>query len=219
MFPDGKPINAMTFDFDMLGSRIRARQSGDGRILVAIAGAPASGKSTLAEKLCDHLGGDAGGAAVVPMDGFHFDNAILEERGRLARKGAPDTFDVGGLRRILLALRADDGEDVYVPVFDRGLEISRGAARCIAPHHRMVLVEGNYLLLDQPPWNRIAPLFDLSIYLDVAGDVLRTRLIDRWRGFGFAPEEALQKALGNDLPNTQTVTSLSRKADITLGAG
>ncbi|KJE35771.1 nucleoside triphosphate hydrolase [Thalassospira sp. HJ] len=204
----------MTPDLDHLAEAIRARHADGGRILVAIVGAPASGKSALSDRLYHHLGGDKAGAAVVPMDGFHFDNGILEERGLLARKGAPETFDVGGLKRTLLALRDTQDEDVYVPLFDRNLEISRGSARAITPRHKIILVEGNYLLLDQAPWTQLHHLFDLSIYLEVPEETLRERLIDRWRGYGFDDTTATHKTTSNDLPNAQTVIHGTGIADI-----
>lgn len=165
------------------------------------------------------LGGDEAGVAIMPMDGFHFDDAILKDRGLLSRKGAPDTFDVGGLKRILHALREDVDDPVYVPVFDRELEISRGSARAISKRHRIILVEGNYLLLKQSPWDQLATLFDLSIYLDVPEETLRTRLIERWEGFGFDHKTAFNKAMGNDIPNAQTVVKLTGLADIRITNG
>jgi len=158
-------------------------------------------------------------SAVVPMDGFHFDNAILEDRGLLPRKGAPETFDVGGLKRTLIALRDTPDEDIYVPLFDRSLEISRGSARVITPRHEIILVEGNYLLLDQAPWNQLHNLFDLAIYLDVPEETLRARLMDRWRSFGFDDDGARAKAETNDLPNALTVARHSKPADIMVKGG
>lgn len=153
------------------------------------------------------------------MDGFHFDNAVLEERDLLERKGAPETFDVGGLKRTLVALRDTPNEDVCVPLFDRTLEISRGSARMITPDHKIILVEGNYLLLDQTPWNQLHGLFDLSIYLDVTEEKLRARLMERWRSFGFDDDGARAKAETNDLPNAITVARLSKLADIVVTGG
>ncbi|MCC9620572.1 nucleoside triphosphate hydrolase [Thalassospira sp. MA62] len=198
-----------------LSNRISAVQSGNERVLVAITGAPASGKSTLTEQLRQHMGGDGAGVAIVPMDGFHFDDAILDANGTRARKGAPHTFDVNGLYRTLCAIRSDD-QDVYVPVFDRKIELSRAAARGITPHHRIILIEGNYLLLDQAPWDKLGGLFDLSIYLDVPEDTLRHRLIARWHEHGFDAASAITKAERNDLPNAQTVRQHSKTADIVL---
>tara|TARA_R110000868_G_scaffold334991_1_gene595663 strand:- start:146 stop:772 length:627 start_codon:yes stop_codon:yes gene_type:complete len=194
----------MTPDIDTLTQMIRDKQFGDRRILVAIVGAPASGKSTLSERLHHHLGGDEAGAVVVPMDGFHFDDAILAERDLLARKGAPETFDVGGFKRILDAIRADN-DDVYVPVFDRNLELSRGSARGVLQRHRIVLIEGNYLLLDQAPWDRLRDLFDITLFINVALKTLEQRLIDRWLSHGYDEQSARTKALGNDIPNAHRV--------------
>ncbi len=199
----------MTPDIDILTAMIRDRQIGDRRLLVAIAGAPASGKSTLSERLHHHLGGDEAGAVVVPMDGYHFDDAILSARGLLPRKGAPETFDTGGFKRTLEAIRTDD-DDVYVPVFDRHLELSRGSARCVSKRHRIVLVEGNYLLLNQSPWNQLAGLFDLTLFIDTPLAVLEKRLFQRWLDHGHDQPSARQKALDNDIPNARTVAEYSK---------
>ena len=102
------------------------------RVVCAIAGAPASGKSTLAETLVERLNADGPGtAALLPMDGFHFDDLHLVPAGLRPRKGAPETFDVGGLRHALLRLREASEPFVAVPVFDRAVEIARAGARLI----------------------------------------------------------------------------------------
>lgn len=207
----------MTPDIDTLTAMIRDKQIGDRRLLVAIAGAPASGKSTLSERLHHHLGGDEAGAVVVPMDGYHFDDAILSERGLLPRKGAPETFDTGGFKRTLDAIR-DDIDDVYVPVFDRHLELSRGSARCVTQSHRIVLVEGNYLLLSRSPWNQLASLFDLTLFIDIPLPVLERRLVQRWLDHGHDEPSARQKASDNDIHNAHTVQKGSVLADITITA-
>ena len=118
-----------------------------GRIIVALAGPPGSGKSTLAESLVESLNADVPGCAtVLPMDGFHYDDLYLTPAGLRPRKGAPETFDVGGLRHTLLRLKSRDEEHVAVPIFDRQLEIARAGARLIAKATPIILVEGNYLL-------------------------------------------------------------------------
>ena len=118
------------------------------RRILAIAGAPGSGKSTLAETLATRLNAlQPGRAALCPMDGFHYDDAVLDARGRRPWKGAPDTFDVGGLRAILSRLRARDEAEVAVPVFDRRLEIARAGAAIIPQAADTIICEGNYLLL------------------------------------------------------------------------
>lgn len=185
------------------------------RIIVAIAGPPGSGKSTLAEALVDALNARAADCAVVfPMDGFHYDNAILEPRGLLPRKGAPETFDVAGYRAFLERLGASPDSAVAVPVFDRDLELSRAAARIIEPRHRIVLTEGNYLLLDDPPWQNLRSLFGRTVFLDVPAETLRERLIGRWLHYGFDPEAARAKAEGNDMVNARLVIDRSAAADL-----
>ncbi|WP_428425062.1 nucleoside triphosphate hydrolase [Pararhizobium sp.] len=126
------------------------------RRTVAIAGPPGSGKSTLAGGIDRALNAKSPGyAGVVPMDGFHFDDEILVRRGIRHLKGAPETFDSDGFLHMLKRLRSNDAEEVAVPVFDRGLEISRGGARIIPRSIRAVIVEGSYLLLDQDRWNQL----------------------------------------------------------------
>lgn len=181
------------------------------RSIIAIAGPPGSGKSTLAEELA--AGSDD--AAVLPMDGFHFDDAILRGRGRLPWKGAPDTFDVGGLTATLKRLLADE-DDVAVPIFDRDLEVSRGSARIIPAATRLIIVEGNYLLLRTAPWSALAPFFALTVMIEVAEDELRRRLTARWQHYGLDDAAIRHKLDGNDLPNGQTVREESLPADIVL---
>ena len=203
-----KPPEARVAD---LAATIRRRVAGhEARALVAVAGPPGSGKSTLAAALVQALGP---GAKVVPMDGFHYDDHVLAARGLSARKGAPETFDVAGFRHLLLRLLQED--EVAIPLFDRGLELSRAAADVVGADDRILIVEGNYLLLSRAPWDALAPLFDLTIALDVPETELVRRLMDRWAGYGRTPEAAEAWVAGNDLPNIRTVIRESRAADLT----
>jgi pantothenate kinase len=189
------------------------------RVLVAVVGPPGAGKSTLADALAAALNGiEADSAAVVPMDGFHYDDAVLRARGQLARKGAPVTFDVDGLRHLLRRLAAADEAEVAIPVFDRALELSRAAARIVTARARVLIVEGNYLLLRDAPWSGLSGLFDLSVSIDEPRDVLEQRLIARWLGFGLSAESARRRVMENDLPNVDLVNGRSRPADIVLRA-
>ncbi|MFV0410224.1 MAG: nucleoside triphosphate hydrolase [Paracoccus sp. (in: a-proteobacteria)] len=191
-----------------------------GRHLVAIAGAPGSGKSTLSDSLCAQLNAARPGvAAVVPMDGYHFDDAVLREKGTLARKGAPFTFDVGGLKSMLTRLRANEEAEIAVPVFDRPRELSRAGARLIQRSIPLLLVEGNYLLLDQKPWSDLRPLFDLTVRIEVPMAELERRLLARWLDHGYSRPEAEAKARGNDLPNAETVAHHWQATDLTLVQG
>lgn len=189
----------------------RVRRGG-GRVIVALAGPPAAGKSTLAAALVERLGVSA---AVLPMDGFHLDNALLEARGLRPRKGAPATFDVAGFASTMGRVRADRGP-VIVPTFDRRLDLARAGAAEIAPAHRTVVVEGNYLLLSERPWPAIARTFDASVFLHVPDSVVEARILARWRRHGLDDRAARTRALENDVPNASLVMRESAPADLTL---
>lgn len=204
----------MSSELDDLLFEIERRAHGGARLLVGVAGPPGAGKSTLADRLHASLGERGHRSAVLPMDGFHLDNSILDERGDLARKGAPHTFDVRGLADLLRAVRA--GGEVFVPVFDRARELAIAAARCISPEDRIVIAEGNYLLLDQGPWADIADLFDLSVMVAPPIEELERRLIARWVGYGLTPAQIEAKVENNDLPNGRLVLQRSRPADFTF---
>lgn len=197
-----------------LARLVRAKGARRKRLMVAIAGAPGSGKSTLAAALKAELGATA---IVVPMDGYHFDDAVLNARGQRARKGAPHTFDVAGFEALLKRIRARE-PDVAIPVFDRAMELSRAGAEIIGAEARIIIVEGNYLLLKQKPWSRLKRLFDLTVFLKVPEAELERRLLARWRGFGFDETAAREKALGNDIPNARLVASASGRADLIISA-
>ena len=204
-------------DFDGLVRVARDLLARPGRQVLAIAGAPGSGKSTLVERLAAALEGDP--VAILPMDGFHYDDAVLKAMGRRPWKGAPDTFDVGGLKSTLRRLR-DPGEGaVAVPVFDRDLEISRGSARIIAPEAQLILTEGNYLILDRDPWRSLRPEFDATVMIDVPEAELKRRLSARWIGYGLTESEIDFKLEGNDLPNGRVIAAESGAADYVLGIG
>ena len=184
------------------------------RFLVGIVGAPGAGKSTLAQKLAETLGE---GAAVVPMDGYHLDNVILAARGLLEQKGAPQTFDADGFAHMLARLRQE--QDVIYPLFDRALDLARAGAGNVGANDKIVLVEGNYLLLDQVAWRAMAIYFDMTLSLEVARGELEKRLIARWIDYGFSKADATFRALRNDMVNVDLVQNQSRKADIVVRQG
>jgi pantothenate kinase len=209
-----------SIDIAGLAALLAERAKGGGRVIAALAGAPGSGKSTVAERLCEALNaGQAGLAAVLPMDGYHYDDLHLVPAGLRPRKGAPETFDVGGLFHTVTRLRARDEDFVAVPVFDRDIEIARAGARMIAADVPVIIVEGNYLLLGQEPWSRLRPLFDVAVLVDVPEPVLRERLTARWQHYDLTPEEIAWKLDGNDLPNGRFVMAESKNADFRLVNG
>ena len=181
------------------------------RILVGIAGAPGAGKSTLSQALSTKLNKSEHVAAVIPMDGYHLDDSLLEDLGLLKRKGAPETFDFAGFKHLLLRIKNED--EVVYPVFDREREISIAGAGILKKNIRIVIVEGNYLLFDEEPWSCLSKLWDYSVFLDVELKVLEQRLIDRWLDHGFSRAEAQQKALGNDIQNAKRVIASRIQAD------
>lgn len=205
-------------EIDLAGlTRLVLGRPRDNRVIVAIAGAPGAGKSTVAEDLVGRLNmAEPGCAALLPMDGYHFDDTLLDALGRRARKGAPDTFDVDGLRAMLERLRVNRDDSVVVPVFDRAIEIARAGARPIPRSVSVIVVEGNYLLLDEAPWSRLRPLFDITVMIDTPVEELRRRLTERWVGYRLAPEEIRAKVEENDLPNGLRVIAASAPADFKL---
>lgn len=185
------------------------------RFIVAIAGPPGAGKSTLADELAVSLKTLGESAEVLPMDGFHMDNGVLQEKVLLTRKGAPETFDVRGFLDIIRAVKVAEGE-VLVPVFDRSRELAIAAARIIDVSTRFVIVEGNYLLLDRAPWSSLEGQFDYAILISPPVATLEERLMDRWRGYGLSEEAARAKTQDNDLKNGALVRDHCRGADIIL---
>lgn len=146
----------------LLLQRIAALPTGPGRRLIAVAGQPASGKSTLAAALVAALNSPETTAALVPMDGFHLDNALLRDRSLLERKGAPETFDAAGLVHAMRRLKSEP--HVVLPSFDRHRDIAIAGAIEITALHRLVLVEGNYLCFDEDPGARL-PGFGTSRFI------------------------------------------------------
>jgi pantothenate kinase len=205
----------MTMTLAAIADSIVEKAGTSPRLMVAIAAPPGAGKSTLADALQDELTRRGEKSAVLPMDGFHMDNGILEERGLLKRKGAPETFDVRAFIDIVSAVRRTD-QEVLVPVFDRSREIAIASARPVSPETRIILAEGNYLLLNEAPWSQLDGMFDLSIFVGPPYEILEERLRQRWVHYGLDAAGIEWKLYGNDLPNGKRIIDNSRPADIAL---
>ena len=181
------------------------------RRLLGIAGPPAAGKSTLAQALAAALGPEA--AVVVPMDGFHLAQAELERLGRAHRKGAPDTFDAHGFVALLTRLRSADAPAVYAPQFRREIEEPVAGAIAVEREVPLVIVEGNYLLLDSGPWSPVRPLLDACWYVEMEEGLRLERLVARHIAHGRDPEQARAFAHGSDQANADVIGATRGRAD------
>jgi len=193
----------LAISFETLVETVAARGA-DGRSITAIAGPPGAGKSTLAEAIVERLNAtEPGSAAVFPMDGYHYDDILLNARGLRSRKGAPQTFDVAGFSHMLGRLRGNAEREIAVPVFDRSIEIARAGARMVPQSVRHLIVEGNYILLGKGDWAELHQHYDTTVLIETPEEELRRRLSDRWKNL--APEDFAFKMDENDLPNGRLV--------------
>jgi pantothenate kinase len=210
--------------FADLVARARALAVPGRRALLGVVGSPGAGKSTLTEALLAALRADppAGEGpdwvAHVPMDGYHLADVELERLGRRKAKGAPDTFDAGGYVALLARLRAADPADdvVYAPAFERTLEQPLAGAIPVPAAARLVLTEGNYLLLDSGRWGAVRPLLDEVWFCALdEGERLR-RLVDRHVTFGKAPAAARAWVEAVDEPNAALIEATRDRADLVV---
>lgn len=195
-------------------SAVLINQATKQRKLVAIAGPPGVGKTTLTQALSKLINlQHRGMCSILAMDGYHYDDLYLEQMAWKSRKGAPYTFDVEGFAHMLGRIKSNDEQQVAVPVFDRSIEIARAAARMIPQSVNIILIEGNYLLLKQSPWDKLAVYFDTTVMLKASKRVIEKRLQTRWVKYGLANSEIKHKLNENDLPNVETVINMSATAD------
>lgn len=177
------------------------------RRLLGITGAPAAGKSTLAESLTAALAPDA---VLVPMDGFHLAATQLRRLGRLDRKGAPDTFDAAGYLALLRRLRDPTEVVVYAPEFRREIEEPIAGAIAIPRNVLLVITEGNYLL----HWKDVRALLDEVWFVDLDEPTRLARLIERHMAYGRTRAEAEQRAHGSDQRNAELIIATRPEADL-----
>jgi pantothenate kinase len=199
---------------DALVARARGLAATGGRRVLGITGAPGAGKSTLALTVAAELG-DA--AALVGMDAFHLANSELERLGRRDRKGNIDTFDGAGYVAMLERLHAAGDELVYAPEFRREIEEAIAGAVPIGPEVSLIITEGNYLLVDTPPWSRVRPLLDEAWYCRPPSEEVRiARLIARHVAFGKEPDFARAWTLGTDQHNADLIATTVDRADLVV---
>jgi pantothenate kinase len=197
---------------ELLFARIDALTAQGGRRLLGVTGAPGSGKSTLAQQIVAHF---PDRAILVPMDGFHLANSELERLGRRGRKGAQDTFDSAGYVALLRRLRDQPGgEIVYAPEFRRVVDESIGGAIPVSPDHRLIVTEGNYLLLDTGHWSDVRPLLDEVWYVEIDPELRRQRLVARHVHYGRSEGAARDWAALTDEPNAVLIAANRARADL-----
>ena len=197
---------------DQVIKRINAfHASANKRIIIGIVGKPGAGKSTLTEHILNNL--PKGVATIVPMDGYHLSNTQLGRLGLVDRKGAPNTFDSEGYVNLLRRLRNDIDKDVYFPVFHREIEESYAADGVVLAKTKIVLTEGNYLLLNEMGWQGVAAELDEIWYLNIDDDLRLDRLTKRHQKFGKDADAAYVWARGTDEVNASIVEATASKAD------
>lgn len=199
-----------------LVARLRelVRAAGGERVLVGVVGKPGAGKSTLTGRIADAM--EAAEVVVVPMDGFHLAQVELERLGRGARKGAIDTFDGGGFVSLLKRLAARDEDVVYAPAFHRNIEEPIAGAIPVAREVPLVIIEGNYLLAGQPPWDQVRDLLAQTWLVQLDEQVRLHRLIARHMEFGRDAAAARAHALGSDQANAELVEATASLADLVV---
>ncbi|WP_449372591.1 nucleoside/nucleotide kinase family protein [Arthrobacter psychrolactophilus] len=188
-----------------------------GRSILGIAGAPGAGKSTISEWLFEHLlTRYPRQIALVPMDGYHLAQSLLESRGMEHRKGAPDTFDGVGYVAMLAQIRAQTTQEIYAPVFRRDVNDAIAGAVPIPPETRLVITEGNYLLLDETPWNDVAELLDETWFVELDQAERLRRLTARHLLFDKDAAIAERRATGNDERNARLVAAGNRRSSVVI---
>jgi Panthothenate kinase len=177
-----------------------------GRSILGITGAPGAGKSTISAWLLENLSTrHPEEVALLPMDGFHLAQAVLDARGLADRKGAPETFDADGYLGALRRVREESDRSVFVPEFRRSIEEPVAGAIEIPPTVRLVITEGNYLLLDAAPWSHVAPLLDESWFVHLDPDERLRRLTERHMRFGDDLTNARRRTHGSDERNARLI--------------
>jgi pantothenate kinase len=189
-------------------------EAGAQRAILGIAGAPASGKSTVARLLLAEFDRRRPGAAVgVGMDAFHIGHRVLAGRGQTGIKGAPETFDAGGYLHLLRRIRTEAGP-IYAPEFERDIEDSLAHVVEIRPEVGLVITEGNYLLLESEPWVRVRELLDEAWFVHLADSERQRRMMLRHQHHGHDHRAARERTFGNDERNAQLVNAAQNRPDL-----
>lgn len=203
-------------DVGMLTNRLieSYKKNENKRFLLGITGGPGAGKSTLADLLMKKTNEvlQQERAVVIPMDGYHYHNDVLVEKGTLPLKGIPQTFDSQRFVTLIKEIASDNTATMYCPAYDRALHNPVEDSIVIENKHKIIIIEGNYLLLDTCPWNELADLFDESWFIDTPLTITKERLISRHVLTGRSVEEALRKINSTDAPNAELIIQTRHRA-------
>lgn len=192
--------------------RCRAHASGQ-RIMIGVVGEPGAGKSTLAAEIVRVMDGEA---VLVPMDGFHLSNRVLDQLDRRDHKGAPDTFDRHGFVHLVRRLRQQTEDVVYAPEFLREFDEAIAGAIAVPRSTPVVIIEGNYLLFDESPWDEVSACLDSVWYIDLDHDVRLARLTERHKAYGRPSQDAWTWASVQDEDNARLIRPTRDRAHLVI---
>lgn len=210
-----------TFSLQPLVDRATAASQANQRTIIGLTGSPGSGKTTIAKLLVHAINaqlgaGNAHYAVHLPMDGFHLANDTLHKLGIHHRKGAIDTFDGWGYLALLNRIQNETSHVVYAPEFDRNFEEGIAGHIEIHPETRLVITEGNYLLIDREPWASTREVA-AEIWFCATPEAERVRrLISRHQQFGMEHEPAEQWAINVDGANAKIIEPTKARADLII---
>ena len=209
-------MSAVLSGLDQLTARALGLIRPGARSLLGVSGSPGAGKTTLAVALVERVNAEVGpGTAVhLPMDGFHLANATLDDLGRRGRKGSLDTFDGWGFVGLLRRLRDETAHAVYAPSFHREVDEPVAGEIAIPAGAALVVVEGNYLLVDSEPWDQVQPLLAESWFCVTAAEERLLRLVSRHTEHGRTPAAAAAWATEVDEANARLIESTRERADL-----
>lgn len=206
--------------FDDLIKRVLTQlveSSADARVIIGLTGSPGAGKTTLAEHLVARLSLEleVDQVAHVPMDGYHLADVTLERLGLRDRKGAPATFDAHGYVALLRRLRENTDPVIYAPGFDREIEQPIAGSIAVPQGARVIITEGNYLLLDGP-WTGARASVDEVWFCRPDENIRLERLLARHIRFGKTREAAIAWMAQTDAPNADAIASTADLADLII---